>query len=144
MRKTDQNRAVLCAQNWLLKTQSLERYFGITYNMYEIQKQDADGVWHTIEIGDVNNAETGWANSRQAREEAQERSVPQVVGGTQGSGKARKGKGPAWGTLGLGPTVGHQTTQRRRASLSPLQQRIADAQALAKQVLAEKKARDKR
>lgn len=144
MRKTDQNRAVLCAQNWLLKTQSLERYFGITYDMYEIQKQDADGVWHTIEIGDVNNAETGRANSRQAREEAQKRSVPQVAGGTQRSGKARKGKGPAWGTLGLGTTVGHQTTQRRRASLSPLQQRIADAQALAKQVLAEKKARDKR
>lgn len=139
VRKGDMNRAVLLAATWLLKTQRLYDYFGITYNVYEIYKQDENGDWINIETGDVRNAETRRAASREENAQAQTRGMAAKV---RGSGKraapreTRGAPGSLFNTDNLPPKAG---AQRGRASQSPLRQRIAAEIKLAKQRAQEKR-----
>lgn len=142
MRRGDQGRAVSYAQNWLLGTQRLSLYFGVTYNVYEIYKQDDSGNWVNIETGCVQDAETRRAKERAPGEQApgKERVVKQ--------GKVARGKNRAPGddprdALFVTDKLPRAAQQwRGRKAKSPLQQRIAEDIAKARQALVEKQARE--
>lgn len=141
VRRSDKSRAVLYGQTWLLKTQKLALYCGVTYDVYEIFEQNEHGEWVPVEIGGVDSAETGRQRAREARKEAP-KSTPK---GQVRSPKTR-GVKPA-DTLSSGSSsrssaeVWAKVKQHGRAPLSPLQQRIAEAKERARQLIADKKAR---
>lgn len=142
IRRTDQERAVFFAQNWLLQTQRLELYFGVTYRVYEIYKQDDNGDWINIDTGSVQDAETGRAKTRAQSSQKETPSAPRKGGRMAertGAGKDDDPRSPLFVTDKL---PGTPKRGRHRAPLSPLRQRMMEMQALAKQALAEKKARE--
>lgn len=140
VRRSEQSRAVLHAQKWLLKTQRLQAYFGITYDMYEIYKQNPLGEWVRVDCGDVTDAETRRTEARAARAQASQSDVPKDArrvekGATRGKRSKRvRAELDSWITSGIAPR------QRSRAAASPLKRRIEEAKAEARRIIAERKA----
>lgn len=133
VRKGDMNRAVLLAAKWLTSTQRLYDYFGVTYNMYEIYKQDDNGDWINIETGDVRNAESRRSAAREEATEEKARSMAAKVRGNRKRSTLRETRdttGSLFNTDNLPPKGG---AQRGRAPKSLLRQRIEAEIKLARQ-----------
>lgn len=140
VRRSDPNRAVFYATNWLLKTQRLEHYFGVTYNVYEIYQQDATGQWVQVEIGDVNNAENRRTSTRPETAKSQTPSMDQKGGSKQRRTTAKSGRDIDDPLAVTDKIRGPSKQFRRVKTLSPFQQRVKAELELAKQRLAERKA----
>ena len=141
VRRSDQNRVVFYVTNWLLQTQRLINYFGVTYNMYEIYKQDDTGQWVQVETGGVSNAETRRSSTRP---EAAKGKAP--IMDQEGRGNQGRKRGTATPVRDEALTVtdrvlGTSKQFRRSKALSPFQQRVKAELELARQRLAEQKAK---
>lgn len=139
--RDDRGRAVLYAQKWLLQTQRLSLYFGVTYDMYEIYKKDDNDQWVNVDTGSVLDAETGRAKAGTSshQKDAGKMAPPKR---RMASNKASRAGDDPRGDLFVTDKLPRSPKQRaNRKTLTPLQQRFAEARAIALQVLADKRAR---
>lgn len=129
---------------WLLRTQRLEHYFGVTYDVYEIYEQDDTGSWVRVEVGGIKDAE---ARRTIPRAEAQQSKTTKV---RASNGGKKGGKGGAESTLADGQLIvtdkllGPTQFKRRKQTLSPFQQRLNAELELARQRLADRKQNSER
>lgn len=141
VRRSEPDRAVFYASCWLLRTQRLEHYFGVTYDMYEIYKLNNQGEWENIDTGGVLHAETQRAKFQGAAQEDKASAKSQ----TRSASKRRAR--PARGTERDDPLIvtdkvlGAPRFKRRGQARSPLQQRLNAEMNLIRQRLAERKAK---
>lgn len=124
VRRSDQNRVVFYASNWLLQTQRLEHYFGVTYNVYEIYEQNPDGEWVLVETESVANAEARRTVTRPETAKSQTASVDQKSRSRQGNKIGRKQQ-PGDDQLIVTDKLPRTSQQfRDRKTVSPFQQRV--------------------
>ena len=140
VRKGDMDRAILLGATWLTKTQRLYDYFGVTYDMYEIFKQNDNGDWVNIETGGVQDAEKRRADLGAQKDKAQARSMAAPLRGRNKPAAAGKGgrlEGVLFNTDNLPPKGG---AKRGSTSKSALRQRIDAEMKLAMQRAQQRKA----
>jgi len=141
VRRSEQSRAVLCGQTWLLKTQKLALYCGVTYDVYEIFEQNEHGEWIPVEIGGVDSAETGRQQAREARKQEPKAAPKRARKAATDDGWTTPKPAHNRATARANSEVWKEVKQRSGAPKSALQQRIAEAKLRAYQIIADKKAR---
>lgn len=140
LRRADESRAVLCAQNWLAQLKRTEYMFNVTLTRYEVYRETDSGLWKAVEIGDVSNAEMGRNRARAKGKEAQEKAMDGAASRNK-SGRTRK-DGTAKSRVRAEPkaTLRDIKPFRTAKNLSPFQQRLEQLKANARQTLEHKRA----
>lgn len=139
VRRSDPNRAVFYVTCWLLQTQRLEHYFGVTYNMYEIYEQNPAGEWVQVEMGNVANAEARRTVTRPETAKGKAASVDKKSRSRQGAkvGAESRQRDDQLTVTDKLPRTSQQF--RSRTTISPFQQRVKAELELARQRIKEQR-----